>query len=54
MTVYMKKKSGVRIQNPEVRIHVIIQLEAFWLLSPGYFSILGCAFLADMVVYDKR
>jgi hypothetical protein len=36
MRVYMQKKSGVRIQNPEVRIHMIIQSEAFWLLATGF------------------
>ncbi|MCD6570579.1 MAG: hypothetical protein J7L53_07750 [Deltaproteobacteria bacterium] len=31
--VYMKKESGVRIQNPEVMIYVIIKSEVFWLLD---------------------
>jgi len=34
-----KKKSGVRIRNPEVRIHVITQSEAFWLLDSEFFFI---------------
>jgi len=50
MQDYMKKKLGVRIQNPEVRIHVIIQSEAFQLLAPGYFFILDCV-QKDMRVY---
>jgi hypothetical protein len=29
-------KTGVRDQNSEVKIHTIIQSEAFWLLAPGF------------------
>jgi len=49
----MKKKSGVRVQNPEVKIHAIIQSEEFWLLDSGYFFMLGCVCCAGMRVYMK-
>jgi len=49
----MKKKSGVRIQNPEVKIHTIIQSEAFWLLDSGYFFMLGCVRKGHAGLYEN-